>query len=123
MPVALDEVKGMRRERDEVQEKLEAVKKVSANPTTLDELERNALRQLAQLPELFNSDDMEKTRQELSRLIERVEISPDKKVRLFGQPDLLMQLGVGSNNIPSQNNPLPIPLYVARFPCVLPAAG
>lgn len=101
LPIALDEVKQMRRERDDVQEKLASIKKVANNPFTIDELEENARQQLARLPEMFTTPSIAEVRQSMVRFIEKVEVWPNKKARLYGQPDLLMQLGVGSNNIPS----------------------
>src|SRR5437773_8088384 len=89
LPVALDEITQMRRERDEVQAKIGGIKEVARSPLTLDQLEQNAREQIERLPELFNTQSIAQKRENLVRLVEKIEVDPNKKARLFGQPDLL----------------------------------
>ena len=101
LSIVLDEIKRMKAERDEVQVRLNDIKKVAGEPASIDDLEADARKEIEQLPELLRSPDVIRVRNALAGYVEKVEIWPDKKARLYVQPVFMKQLGMGRVSIPS----------------------
>jgi hypothetical protein len=105
----------MKKERDTVHERLEGIKKVAGEPATIDALEADARKEIAELPELLRSPDVVQVRNALAGYVEKVEIWPDKKARLYLQPGFMKQLGVGRVSIPRGLLTHPTPQFTQDF--------
>ena len=100
--ILLKEIERMKLEREEINMQIGDVQKAPGNSiVNFADMERRVRENVKLIPGLVRDSNTIKARKALSSLIEKVDVTPDKKARMHMAPGFLVALGCESEHIPS----------------------
>gem|GEM_PF-4016463 len=98
----LEGIKKLKVELTEIDRILVEQKTPGSERFNFDDMERTFRENLKQIPEAFNQANVSKAREALATQIEKIDVWPDERARLYPAPNSLVALGLESDYIPTR---------------------